>query len=406
MEPTMEAMRPVMEARPTPGQRTTVWVWSGYSLAERDRRWEAVRAAGRAAGFDCIFVPIGNGIDARYLTSLRNSAIVLPTDGRPPIVVADRGSSNAWVPDPKLTVRSWGKPMAEALQEAGMERARIGVVGLLGGRMSHVRLPDGTVNHTAYAQVLAALPNATFEDATDVVGMVRSVKSEEEITCLRHATRMAEAGVEELAKTARPGADASVVYAAVMQRILMLGSEYYPLALTFDPIGQPRSARYTNPPVGRRFQANDLITNEISAVWGVEQAQEDQPILLGPIPDAWKPAIELQREAFEVGLETMRPGTTYGEFIDRVRGLARDGLEITVLFHGRGYGDDGPLLTPRAKGENVRDLRLERGNAFVWKPTVSSPDGRIELTWGGDVLVTDAGGEKLFARPHSLVSVS
>jgi Xaa-Pro aminopeptidase len=404
MEPTMQAMAPVMEARPTPGTQTTVWVWNGYSLAERDRRWDAVRARGQAAGFDCIFVPVGDGLDARYLTQLRNSVVVLPTDGRPPVVVADRGASNAWVPEPRHTVRVWGPPMADALKEAGMERARIGVVGLHGGRLSHVRLPDGAVNHTAFAHVLEALPNATFEDATDVVGFVRAVKSAEEITCLRQAARIAEAGVAKLVELARPGADASVVYAAVTERMLALGSEYYPLAITFDPIGERQSARYTNPPLGRRFQANDLITNEVSAIWGTQMAQEDQPILLGPIPAAWQQAIALQREVFEAGLAAMQPGTTFGEFADRLRRYERDGLHTIVLMHGRGAGDDGPLFTPRASGENVRDLPIQAGNAFVWKPTVASADGRIELTWGGDVIVTERGGEPLFTRPHGLVS--
>jgi Xaa-Pro aminopeptidase len=298
MEPTMEAMRAVMDARPVPAQRTTTWVWNGYSLAERDRRWNAVRERGRTAGFDCVFVPIGNGLDARYLTQLKSSAVILPTGGRPPIIVADRGARNEWVPEPRFAERSWGKPMADALLAAGMARARIGVVGLQGGTFTHARLPDGTVNHTAYAQVLAALPYATFADATDVVGMVRYGKSAEEIACLRGASRIAEAGIDQLVELARPGADAAVVYAAVMERLLTLGSEYSPLALRFGPIGGREGARHTDPPLGIRFRPNDLITNEVSAVWGAQEAQEDQPVLLGPIPDAWKPAIELQREAF------------------------------------------------------------------------------------------------------------
>src|SRR3954465_9248525 len=141
--PTLAAQQAVMDARPTPAQHTTTWVWSGYSLAERDRRWQAVAGPGAQAGFDGMFVPIGDGLDARYLTQLRNSAVVLPTDGRPPVVVADRGSANAWVREPRQTARVWGPPMVEALKEAGMERARIGVVGLHGGRLSHVRLLDG-----------------------------------------------------------------------------------------------------------------------------------------------------------------------------------------------------------------------------------------------------------------------
>ena len=35
--------------------------WRGYSTAERDRRWAAVRENAADTGLDCIFVPLGNG---------------------------------------------------------------------------------------------------------------------------------------------------------------------------------------------------------------------------------------------------------------------------------------------------------------------------------------------------------
>jgi Xaa-Pro aminopeptidase len=347
----IDAYAAYMEQRPTPAQRTTTWVWNGYSLAERDRRWNAVRARAAEAGFDCIFVPLGNGIDARYLTQLRVSVVVLPTDGRPPIVIADRGSRNEWVPEPRLTVRSWTDPTVQALLDAGMERARIGVVGLRGGKVSHVRAVDGVVNHSPFAEVRRQLPNATFEDATDVVGFVRYVKSDEEIESLRHATAIAEAGVEEMIEVARPGVDAAVLYAAVMERMLSLGTEYIPLAFYCDPIDAEPTVRYTNPPIGKRLRPNDFITNEVSAIWGTMVAQEDQPILLGTIPDAWRPLVELQREVFEGGLALMKPGTSFAEMIDFVNGYgAGRGLRTEILMHGRGAGDDGPLLTPRATG--------------------------------------------------------
>ena len=78
-----------------PGAGATVFIWYGYSLAERDRRWQAVRRNAAKAGFDCILVPLGNGVDGRYMTQLRCSAMVLPADGRAPIIIADRRSSNA-----------------------------------------------------------------------------------------------------------------------------------------------------------------------------------------------------------------------------------------------------------------------------------------------------------------------
>jgi hypothetical protein len=49
---------------------------------------------------------------------------------------------------------------------------------------------------------------------------------------------------------------------------------------------------------------------------------------------------------------------------------------------------------------------MEAGNTWVWKPTVSSEDGRVAFTWGGDVVVTEKGGEPLFTRAYGMVSVS
>ena len=66
--------------------------WRGYSLAERDWRWQRVRENAAKAGFDCIFVPLcvdgrnlhlsleqsrGTRSDCRFLTQLENAAVVL-----------------------------------------------------------------------------------------------------------------------------------------------------------------------------------------------------------------------------------------------------------------------------------------------------------------------------------------
>ncbi|MGH7875309.1 MAG: hypothetical protein ACREQO_24210 [Candidatus Binatia bacterium] len=169
-----------------------------------------MRDGAAKAGFDCVFIPLGNGIDGRYLTQLRCSALVLPSDGRAPIVIADRRSSNSWVPEPWQTGREWAEPMGEALLDLGMAHGRIGVVGLSGGQFSHCSSIDGVVNHTALEQVRRRLPNARFEDATDIVGRVRYVKSDEEIAFVRNSAEVASAALDELRKLARPGGEAAM----------------------------------------------------------------------------------------------------------------------------------------------------------------------------------------------------
>ncbi len=385
--------------------------WRGYSLTERDRRRNAVRANAARAGLDCIFVPLGPRDDCRYLTQLASGVIVLPTDGSEPIVITDRGRGNAWVPEARSASGemrgSASAATIQALRDAGMERWRIGVVGLKGGKMTHVRAPDGVVNHSSYVDVVHALPNATFVDATDVVGFARYIKGEEEIAALSKGAALAEAGIDALIESAQPGADEAVVYTRAMARMMELGSEHYPLAFYSGTL-EREGARMTDPPIGRRLQPGSYITNETSAVWGGQVAQEDQPILLGPIPDEWRPVIDLQREVWEAGLAFMKPGVTFGELIDFVNGFgAQRGMQTLILMHGRGIGDDnGPLLSPRARGEGIRDVRIEGNTTWVWKPYGMSADGKRSFVWGGDVLVLESGGVPLFSRPHGMVSIT
>lgn len=396
--------------------------WRGYSLAERDWRWQAVRANAAGAGFDCIFVPLcvdgrnlhlsleqarGTRSDCRFLTQMDNAAVILPTDGRKPIVISDQETGNEWVPDSRSVEGSWGKTMAQALMDCGMERARIGVSGLRRGRFTHGRAIAGVINHTSYAEVLLRLPNAGFEDATDVLGHARYVKSEEQIACLRRGAAIAAAGIEKMIELARPGVDEGVLYTSVMRRMLELGSGYYPMALYTGRHGEGRLPRFEDPPIDRRLQPMYRIANEVDALWGGLIAQEQQPILLGPIPDEWKPAIELQRDVYVAGLEFMKPGRLFGEFMDLVNGFGeKRGMKTLMLMHGRGYGDDGPLFTPQDRGERNREVRMQKGNVFIWKPIAYSGDGTFEMSWGGCVLVTEKGGEPLVRRNPGMVSIT
>ena len=355
------------------------WKWTGYSLDERDRRWNAVRANAAKAELDCTFVPLcldgasfhlsleqvrGARSDGRYLTQMEGASVVLPTDGRPPIVITDRGAPNAWIPEARPAVRgghgSWVDAMVQALQDAGMERARIGVIGLTMGSVTHGRASSGVVNYSSYAAVVRALPNATFVDSTDVVGYARYVKGEEEIECLRHGAQIATAGIEVMIDHARPGVAEAELYARVMGRMLSLGSEYYGLAWNVGPLGAP-TYRHQDAHLGRTLRENWVINNEVSAVVGNQVAQEPQPVLLGSLPDEYRAVTELQLEVFQAGLEYMTPGREMGDLIDFINGFgAKRGMRTGALFHGRGYGDDGPVVTPQQTGELIRSVRLLR----------------------------------------------
>jgi Xaa-Pro aminopeptidase len=331
----------------------------------------------------------------------------LPTEGRAPIVISDQEEGNNWILEFRPVEGSWGKAMAQALIDAGMERARIGVSGIRRGFYTHGRAFHGVVNHSSYVEMLQLLPNATFENATEVIGHARYVKSEEQIACLRRGAVVAAAGIEKMIELARPGMDEGIIYTEVMRRMVSLGSEYYPMAFYSGLHGEGRLPRFEDPTQGRFLKAGYRIANEVDAVFGGLIAQEQQPILLGPIPDSWKPAIDAQRDLYYAALELLTPGRSFGEFMDFVNSFGeKRGLKSLLLMHGRGYGDDGPLFTPQNRGERNRNVQIEKGNVFIVKPIVKSADESFDTSWGGCVLVTEKGGEPLVKRTPGMVSIT
>jgi hypothetical protein len=189
--------------------------------------------------------------------------------------------------------------------------------------------------------------------------------------------------------------------------MVSLGSEYYPMAFYSGLHGGRRLPRFEDPTEGRFLQPMYRIANEVDAVFGGLIAQEQQPIFLGPIPDAWKPAIEAQRDLYYAALERLKPGIPFAEFMNFVNSFGeKRGLKSLMLMHGRGYGDDGPLFTPQNRGARNRDVLIEKGNVFIVKPIVSSADGSFDTSWGGCVLVTESGGEPLVKRTPGMISIT
>lgn len=395
----------------------------GLSLAERDRRWAAVRSNAAQAGFACTLVPPcldeinlhlspeqarGVRSDSRYLTQLDNAAMVMQTDGRPPIVITPDGTANGWVSETRVAQGGhWSEAMAKALLELGLDRARIGVVGLRAGLTSHIRAVDGVVIHGPYVNLQRRLPNATFEDGTDVVGLVRYVKSAEEIESLRYAAEIAVAGIQEMIQAARPGVAESVLYARVVRRLLELGSEYAPLAIDTGPLG-PRLARFENPPINRILQPGYLITNEVYTTWNGLFAQEIQPILLGTLPDEWKPVVEFQHAIYEAGLHFMKAGTEFEDLVEFITALgARRGMKAWIMLHSRGYGDEGPHVNTQDDNvDHSHGVRMENNTVWIWKPTACTLDGRIRFRWGGCILTTETGSQPLVPREAGMVCIT
>jgi len=388
-----------------------------FSTAERDRRWKAVRERMRDAGIDVLVTPQNTGhsmdfqANTRWLTHCGGGgdadiAAIFPLEGGPTIVattaVARWSTTQTWTTDIREARRNYGRVIAERIRE--LRPSRIGVAGLGGG----TRTPEGTILHGTYLQIQGAAPGAEIVDATDLMAEVRYTKSDEELAFLARSRDMIELAVAAEIAAARPGAVDWQVWADTMHAMFRAGSE---MPVHCNWLSGPRPMRTLTRATHRVLESGDLIVNELESSWAGYRAQAVVPVAVGRPDPVYLELMKVQRVLFEDMLEHLRPGTTLGELQERCARLAREaapasgaaaGAAGQLVMHGRGQGDDGPIVTGSAKDPKQLGVPLRERMVFILKPQVHSADDAYNIAWGDTVVVTRAGGQRLGTRAHGI----
>lgn len=393
-----------------------------FSLAERDRRWAAVRKLMAGRGVDVIVAPQNTGhsmdfqADARYLTHCGGGgdadiAAVFPLDGDVTAIATSavpRWTPRVqnWTSDVREARRDYGKQIVERIRELGLKKPRIGITGL--GEVGGTRSPEGLIIHGTWQRIRDAFPDSELIDATDILMTVRDVKSEEEVACLTKAVQIIEKGYEAEIAAARSGAVDWEVWAATQYGLLKNGSE---APIHCNWISGPNVVRTLTRPTFRVLERGDLIINELEACWIGYQAQAVQPVFVEEANPIHVELIKIQRDVFNRVLAETKPGSTLGQLsqiADNAVAAAvpkhgpAAGAKARLTMHGKGAGDDGPIITSAARDPRQLTYELKENMTFTFKPSVSTADGSSICTWGDTVVVTPRGGRRLGTRPHDL----
>lgn len=392
-----------------------------FSLAERDRRWKAVRDRMRGQGIDVIVVPNNTGhstdfqSNARYLTHVGGGgdadvAVVFPLEGEVTAVATSAAprwpTVQEWTKDVREARRRYGKVVADRLKELGGDRARIGITGLGGG----TRTPEGTIGHQFWTQIRDGFPNADIVDATPILTEVRYVKSAEEIEILTKSMELVERGYDAILATARPGVKDWEVWAAAQYAMMKGGSE---MPVHCNWVSGKNPIRTLTRPSHRRLERGDLIINELEASWVGYRSQGVQPVFVEEIDPVHAELFKVQRQIFEALIGKLRPGVSVRELSEWTEEAAKKaapnngpaaGARGKLTMHGRGAGDDGPIITGHAREPHQLAVTLQENMVFIFKPSAETPDGVpfAICTWGDTVVIGANGGRRLGKRPHDL----
>jgi Xaa-Pro aminopeptidase len=392
-----------------------------FSLAERDRRWREVRARMREAKIDVIVVPNNTGhstdfqSNARYLSHVGGGgdadiAVVFPLEGDITAVATSAAprwpTVQEWTKDVREARRRYGKVAVDRLRELKVDRARIGMTGLGGG----TRTPEGTVSHGFWTQVRDAFPNAEIVDATPILTQVRYVKSAEEIEVLTKSMEIVEKGVAAKIAAAKPGATDWEVWAAAIGTMLKNGSE---MPVHCNWVSGKNVVRTLTRPSMRVLERGDLIINELEASWIGYRSQAVQPVFVQVKDPVHEELFKVQKEIFDSVMEQLKPGITVRDLSEITEAVGKRaapksgpaaGAKAKLTMHGRGQGDDGPIITGHARDPEQLSVALKENMVFIFKPSAETPDGTTKsiCTWGDTIVVTPAGGRRLGKRPHAL----
>ena len=391
-----------------------------FSLAERDRRWQAVREVMRRNNLVVIVTPQNSGhstdyqANTRYLTHCGGGepdvAAVFPLDGEVTAIATSAAprwpTVQDWTSDVREARRNYGRAIVERLKELKVERGRIGITGL--GDVEGTRTPEGTIFYGTWKQIREAFPNAELVDATTILDEVRYVKSREEIDVLTKSMEIIELAMQAEIESAIAGVKDWEVWAAAQYAMMRNGSEMP--AHCFWVSGKNPKRTLTRPSM-RILERGDVIINELEASWIGYRSQGVQPVFVEVVNSVQEELIKVQREIFNRVVESLKPNITVGELAELTRRTAESvapksgpaaGARGDLNMHGRGAGDDGPIITPHAKSPKQLSVALRENMVFVCKPAAISADGEYICQWGDTVVVTENGGRRLGKRPHEL----
>jgi Xaa-Pro aminopeptidase len=157
----------------------------------------------------------------------------------------------------------------------------------------------------------------------------------------------------------------------------------------------------------RQLKPGDLINTEVEGKYGGYIAQALQPICLGPAPEELENIYAATKVIFDKMLRFVKPGVTFGEVVEfyqdevEAAGYEPDG----ALMHGRGLGEDAPMLYGARRDFPEKNQRLKEGHVFILKPAAKKGFMRDSIRAGDTVAIEAHGARRLGKRDLRFVTV-
>jgi Xaa-Pro dipeptidase len=299
-----------------------------FTRAEFDRRIAAATAAMAAEGLDGLLMFQQESMF--YLTGYDTfgfcffQCLYLGADGRLALLTRSADLRQARHTSIIEDIRIWTDEAGA--KPAGQLRDMLQSLGAKGKRLGIENQSYG-LTHANGRQVDAALDGfCTLSDASDLVNMIRVVKSPAELKYVRKAGELGDLALKAAAARTRPGADEGEILAAQQAAIFRGGGDYP--ANEFI-IGSGRDALLCRYKAGRRkLGKKDQLTLEWAGVYRHYHAAFMRTLIIGKPTKHHVAMDEACREALAAVEAQLLPGRTAGDvFAAHARVMDEHGMK-------------------------------------------------------------------------------
>lgn len=281
--------------------------------------------------------------------------------------------------------------LVSLLKERGLENARIGIE------------LDGLPRSTRISLV-EALPQAVFLDASNLIRLIRAVKSPDEIKRLARAAEISEIAGTECLSFAFPGRSISDVIRQYRIRIAEMGAEPDHFAYSINGLGIATEPDYI-------LSEDDILYIDFGCLYQHYFSDTGMTLVMGKLSPVMEQRHAALHDCIDAALEVMSPGVRPSTLQKRMwNTLTQHG--ITASFpHGHGLGleiRDYPIIVAdnglRIVDDCIStpsDLLLEENMVLNLEVSIFMPGSgslHIEKTF----VVTQTGNRPLTAQNRAI----
>ncbi len=249
------------------------------------------------------------------------------------------------------------------------------------------------------------LPNAVFKDGTNLVNWIRIIKSDQEIECIKIASKIAEGAMQAAFDSIDAGVRQSDAAAAIAHAQIRGTDDFggdYPAIVPLLPTGDRTSACHLTW-TDELFRQGDPVIIELSGCYKRYHSPLARTIFLGMPDENIQYIADVVVEGINITLDAIRPGITCEE----VEAVWRRVIEKSGIKKDSRLGYSMGLNYPPDWGEHTASLRagdhtiLRENMTFHMIPGIWLDHMGVEIS--ESFRITDKGCEVLADFPRELL---